>query len=531
MIKKIGLVLLPVIFFAACEVGFNTSPVYVIDDKASVEETENPGKDDERVSESTGKEKSESENGSDVVDEKLDKTGLGGNPVISDGEEAEPGDPTEKPGFINLPSSADDGENYERPILPEDMGNPFTPPEEEGDSGSREEDDDEPGLPVKRTWTYIVYMAADNSLESYAIKDINEMEAGIANDKTVSVLALLDRHPGYDSTNKNWNDTRLYEIKPDAGGMNGTIVSKRLECPDLDISNDNPTELDMGNRYTLSGVLDYARREYEAENYVLIIWGHGSGWRGYAYDGSSDTSLSLPSLRKATMDKGLTAVVFDSCFGLTAETIYELNGCCKYVGGTGGLSGTSGIDYKLYFNRFFECNRSEASMIRTMTNYAGTEISMFDCEETLNLIDAINEFGKAAGDYIQTKEIQKQLLDDCMNNIKIYSSSSYPCDAYIDVADMANYMQKYEPLRTAGKTLENVMNRGLISSGDASVSVHLIPFVQKKVAASGHSELYIKDYSNNVNGTERCSFVNYAEYWVPTGKNQSFLDALFYRVF
>ncbi len=531
MIKKIGLFLLPVVFFAACEVGFNTSPVYVIDDNNSAEKVEDAEKGKEEVKDASGNEGSEAAGENQETDEKLDKTGLSGNPVLSGDEEAEPGDPTEKPGFINLPASAEDGENYERPILPEDMGNPFTPPEEEGEGGSYQEEDDEPGIPVNRTWTYIVYMAADNSLESYAIKDINEMEAGIANDKTVSVLALLDRHPGYDSTNKNWNDTRLYEIKPDAGGMNGTIVSKRLECPDLDITKDGQTELDMGNRYTLAGVLDYARREYEAEHYVLIVWGHGSGWRGYAYDGSSDTSLSLPSLRKATMDKGLDAVVFDSCFGLTAETIYELNGCCKYVGGTGGLSGTSGIDYRLYFNRFFECNRSEASMIRTMTNYAGTEISMFDCEETLNMVDAINNFGGAMAEYISTKDIQKQILDDCLNKVKIYSSSSYPCDAYIDVADMAKYMQKYEPLRATGETLENVLNRGLITSGNASVSVHLIPFVQKKVAASGHSELYIKDYSNNYNGTERCSFVNYAEYWVPTGKNQSFLDALFYRVF
>jgi len=51
-------------------------------------------------------------------------------------------------------------------------------------------------------WTIMVYMDADNNLEDAGISDFNEMEvAGSTQD--VAILVLMDRIPGYDSTNGN----------------------------------------------------------------------------------------------------------------------------------------------------------------------------------------------------------------------------------------------------------------------------------------------------------------------------------------
>ena len=64
----------------------------------------------------------------------------------------------------------------------------------------------------EREWSILVYMSADNNLESAAIADLIEMEKSKLNTKNVSVLVLLDRNPSYDSSNGNWKNTKLYRI-------------------------------------------------------------------------------------------------------------------------------------------------------------------------------------------------------------------------------------------------------------------------------------------------------------------------------
>ena len=130
-------------------------------------------------------------------------------------------------------------------------------------------------LDKNRKWTVLVYMAADNNLESEAITDLNEMEVS-ALDANVTVLALVDRAQGFDATNGDWTDTRLYKIIQDNQVNKTLIASERLDCPELGLSASESSELDMSNPATLSGFLSYARRKFPAENFALILWGHGT---------------------------------------------------------------------------------------------------------------------------------------------------------------------------------------------------------------------------------------------------------------
>lgn len=45
---------------------------------------------------------------------------------------------------------------------------------------------------IKRKWTYILYMAADNELESNALRAVNELEGADWRGQDVSVLALME---------------------------------------------------------------------------------------------------------------------------------------------------------------------------------------------------------------------------------------------------------------------------------------------------------------------------------------------------
>ena len=61
--------------------------------------------------------------------------------------------------------------------------------------------------------TLMVYMAADNDLESYALENLKAMERAVYS--KVNVLVLMDRSESYDETEGNWTDTRLFEVTHD----------------------------------------------------------------------------------------------------------------------------------------------------------------------------------------------------------------------------------------------------------------------------------------------------------------------------
>ncbi|MCQ2573119.1 MAG: clostripain-related cysteine peptidase [Treponema sp.] len=387
--------------------------------------------------------------------------------------------------------------------------------------------------PFRRKWTFIVYMAGDNALEASAIQDLNEIEAGIVDEKDISVLTLLDRHPGFDGTNGNWSDTRLFEVMNDQNGRNGTIISKRLACSELDLYTRTETELDMGNPNTLSHVIDFAQREFEAENYVLVVWGYGYGWRGFVKDGSSDTSLSLSQVREGVKNKGIHTIIFDTSFGLTAETICELKDECRYLAGTGGINSSAGMDYESFFKKFYESDRSQKSLFTSITGYSNTDFLVFDNYYGDEFMEVVNGFGKSLAGYIDSRAIQKKVLEDCLCNIRSYSGSSYPCDCYMDLNNMALFMKRYSSsgVQLASEKLTSLLGNACISGKAPDISIHLIPLLGKKVTASSHSEEYVKETSMINNGRTKIEFVNEGDFWVPTGNNQSFLDALFYRTY
>ena len=135
-----------------------------------------------------------------------------------------------------------------------------------------------PTAPAK--WTLLIYMAADNNLEPYAIQDINELEQGLWRLKEaglaatlVDILVLVDRAKGYDEAWDDWTDTRLIRIQPD----NSPAFASRVLM--------QHRELDMGDPATLSAFIGAAQNLSDSEHTALILWNHGGGWSHQPADG------------------------------------------------------------------------------------------------------------------------------------------------------------------------------------------------------------------------------------------------------
>jgi hypothetical protein len=181
-----------------------------------------------------------------------------------------------------------------------------------------------PGIPE---WTVMVYLAADNNLESAGINDMNEMEI-VGSTTDVNIVVQVDRIPGYDISNSNWINTRRYYITQDSDPMQ---INSQLIGSDLG-------ELNMGDPQTLVDFVSWAITEYPAKKYLLVIWNHGGGFRSPAYtakdiawdDTSGGDRITMPELEYALsaistqMEKKIDIVGMDACLMAMTEVAYQI---------------------------------------------------------------------------------------------------------------------------------------------------------------------------------------------------------------
>ncbi len=160
------------------------------------------------------------------------------------------------------------------------------------------------------SWTVMVYMAGDSSLSSFVDMNLEEMmRAGFSRDLKVVVLA--DR--------LGEGDAGMYLVRKD-----------RLENLSLrEIWIKRPNELETGRPQTLSSFLNFSVKNYPANHRMLVIWGHGNGWKGAAGDG--EDLLSLSDMRTALAGFKLDILAFDACAMATMEVYYEMGTVAKYI--------------------------------------------------------------------------------------------------------------------------------------------------------------------------------------------------------
>jgi PKD repeat protein len=162
-------------------------------------------------------------------------------------------------------------------------------------------------------WTFIVYLAADNSLEVNGIDDFLEM-ASVGSNAHVNIVVLFDRYVG-DGGYGDWTDTKRFVITP-------------AMTPDPGNGQDMG-ELNMGDPQTAIDFIDWARTNYPATHYALVFWNHGSGWlnnihsnsgiEDFCYDETDNDSLTSAELYQildAVSNGGaapIDLVSFDAC--------------------------------------------------------------------------------------------------------------------------------------------------------------------------------------------------------------------------
>ena len=420
------------------------------------------------------------------------------------------------------------------------------------------------GNSSSRKWTFIIYMAADNDLESAAIADINELEAVNLGGAPVSILVLLDRHPGYDMTNGNWSDTRLFEIKTDPGGLASTIVSTRLDCPELGISKDSETELNTADPLVLSGLIDFSKREYPAEQYALLIWGHGTGWRGVsdmetlsaplkavALDDTQGQYMPLPAFGRAVASKGLSLIGFDTCYAALLEVAYELRDSAILLAGSEGAIQSTGWDYTALFEDFLRkpnlsiTDLGDSIQYQFSKQYAGLNnatISQIRLPQINNLFNVFDKFAETIANAVTSEPARNAVLKEILHNTECHYFTFFPSDLYIDILSFSKKIveirssitmdkEEQDTIITAANELENTLDTAIPSSWakngtSKKIGIHVIPLQGIAVPAASHELAYVRGSMHQ----DKSAFVDDSLHWVPNSipQSDSLLDKLFY---
>lgn len=168
-----------------------------------------------------------------------------------------------------------------------------------------------------KDWTIMVFLNGDNNLEGAGIDDVNEMEKVGSTDK-INIVCQFDRRPGYDTSNGDWKDTKIFYIEKDNDGR--TIKSPVVK---------ELGEVNMGDAAEVIKFVKFCKENYPAKHYFLSIWNHGAGWaltdfsetvKGISYDDSNGQAYmdafelgDMTKQVKGVLGQNLDIMDFDAC--------------------------------------------------------------------------------------------------------------------------------------------------------------------------------------------------------------------------
>lgn len=175
-------------------------------------------------------------------------------------------------------------------------------------------------------WLVMVYMAADNNLDPFAMQDLRQMEQ-VGSSQHVKIAVLLDRAQGAE-----WNTTRRFLVRRAIGRGDEELISEPPEAV-AGVSRESPRffpaprpswdpalptcedlgDLNTGSPDTLRDFIHWAKRTYPARRHALILWNHGGGWRDATRSGDDPVSIARG------LDRLTREIAFDETSGDVLE--------------------------------------------------------------------------------------------------------------------------------------------------------------------------------------------------------------------
>jgi len=338
----------------------------------------------------------------------------------------------------------------------------------------------ESALP-EAAWTFMVYSDGDNNLEEGEIASFNHMELS-ANNANVNVIVQLDRIPGYDSSNGDWTTTRRYELKYDTDINNFASYAENVDYWDLG-------ELNMADPNTLTDFVSWAKSNYPADHYCLVVSNHGAGWqpkgigqpvpKGIVWDDTSGDYMStagmgdaLNSITSGGTEK-LDVLFLDACLMQMIEVGYEVKDYSQYLVasqyyGWGSTPGWSPYDD---YVASISAITSPEEMAITVVNEYHNDLTGSMYAHTMSAVDlsqyglasAVDDFALALLTGLSTYRTEIESSRDACQK---FGTDYYGVDSYLDLYHFAYLIDQSigdATIQTAAQAVMTAVNNAVIA--------------------------------------------------------------------
>lgn len=314
---------------------------------------------------------------------------------------------------------------------------------------------------AEKEWTWMVFLNADNNLDSFGVQDQDEM-ANVGSNDWLNIVSLIDREKGPATLN---------------------YIEKGKVTPVKDMG-----ELDMGDYKLLVQYVKDMMVQYPAKHYALIIWNHGAGWKnkdnvmkGISYDDSTGNHISTNQMVlafseiKQALGRNLDILGMDACLMQMVEVAYAVKGNVDYVVASEETEPGAGYPYDGILATLkknstpaefckswvaaYAASYNGGSQGTSASTQSALDMSKFDA-----MIDAINGFAKAsiAGSF------GAQFKDGLAKVQKFYYRTN------IDLPHLVSLLKttiKDEAFLTAANKLEAAMADAILANGTTGTTM------------------------------------------------------------
>lgn len=220
--------------------------------------------------------------------------------------------------------------------------------------------------------TVIIYMGAENSLQSFSYNDLNEMQMG-AKDIPEDCQVVVYRDA---------------ELKPSIFKLNRKGMTTWKEYK---------TDMNSADPATMKSILKDIIKDFPSKKYSLVLWSHGSGWidetrnsRAIIVDNQSNSTSNKGSWIGISELASILAslprmeyIFFDACYMQSVEVASQLYKYTSYIIGSPTEIPGEGAPYHLIMKAMCQANPQDiiegyASAYR---NGSGVLLSAVSCTD------------------------------------------------------------------------------------------------------------------------------------------------------
>jgi hypothetical protein len=186
------------------------------------------------------------------------------------------------------------------------------------------------------TWLVLVYMAADNDLESSAPVDLDEMTA-VGAVESLTILVQVDWSPGAYDRPEGWEKDRK-------GTQRLMLVNGEAQ-----VLQELP-EVDSADPDTLADFVSWGLQQQAAHRVALVLWDHGEGPVGFGQDDTTGGAYMTPPEMEQALSSGMAAagrgapldlVGFDACFMASYEVAWHVKEVAAWL-----LASEESVEYE-----------------------------------------------------------------------------------------------------------------------------------------------------------------------------------------